>query len=180
VARVLTPAAQARLEELPGWAQEAPEHKALCQCFANEGERQRERAREIRDGMIPIKANALTLPLWETVLKLTVNPVGVDVSTRRGLVITKLLGAIPDPSGKTWEEQVTAFLGPGWSYEEDNTPDQTIRVKVPFVVGSSDFLQAERILRAKIPAAWELFVESGEDFILDQSEMDVQQFHSTP
>jgi hypothetical protein len=172
--RTLTPAATERLQELPGWAQSAPEHQALCQVFAKEGDRQRALAAEIRDGMIPISANALTLPLWETLLKLTVNPVGLSVPERRTLVLTRLLQVPPDPSGKTWEAQVTAFLGPGWTYDEEEP--QIIRVKVPFSEGSSEFLQAKRILELKRPAAWFLIVEAGEFFILDQSKLDEQEF----
>lgn len=169
-ARTLTAEARARLEEMPGWAQEAPEHQALSQVFAKEGERQRAALRLVRAGMVPISANELTLPLWETMLKLTVNPSGKTEEERRNLVVASILAAVPDPSGLTWQDQITKLLGPVWTYEEKEP--QTIHAVVPWAPGSTQFLLAERIFRKTIPAAWELELVSSEGFILDRSKVD--------
>jgi hypothetical protein len=174
--RVLTEDAEEKLRELPGWAQNAPEHKALCQVYANEGARQREFAQRVRDGMIPVQANDLTLPWFETMLRLTVNPPGLTEAERRDLVIARLLQAPSDPSGLTWEDRITSFLGPSWSYVEEEP--LTIRATVPWQPGSSQFALAKRILRKEIPAAWELIVQSAEGFILDLSELDNEPFHA--
>lgn len=173
MARVLTADHREVLEQIPGWAQDAPEHQALAIVFANESARMRTKAQEVRDGMIPVRANALTLPLWELMLKLQVNPPGLGVAERRGLVIGKLLAAPPDPSGTTWQQRVTSIIGPTWTYEEE--AEQTIKVSVPWGTGTQEFQLARRVLRATIPAAWELNLVSEGGFILDESELDEQQ-----
>lgn len=175
--RVLTAAAEEKLRELPGWAQSAPEHVALCIVTANEGERQEQMAKEVRDGMIPSRANALTLPLWETALKLTVNPVGQTVEERRATVNARLEQAAADPSGVSWEARITRFIGPTWTYKEEEP--QTIRVTVPWQPGSPEFQFAKRLFRREIAAAWELILQSAEGFILDLSELDNEPFHAS-
>jgi hypothetical protein len=171
--RVLTAEAEERLRELPGWAQSAPEHKALCQVFAKEGERQRAAAREIRDGMIAAHANALTLPLWETLLKLTVNPSGATVLERRSRVLAALAAAPADPSGLTFNERLTAFIGPGWTMEEEGL---TLHFTVPYPPGSPEFQLAKRVIERERPAHLAVIVDSSQGFILDLSELDEETF----
>lgn len=174
--RALTARADEMLRELPGWAQSAPEHKAVCVAYANEGQRQEAMAREVRDGLIPQRANALTLPLWETMLKLTVSPSGQTVEERRATVNARLEQAAADPSGVSWEVRITRFLGPTWTYKEEEP--QTIRATVPWQPGSAEFQFAKRLFRREIPAAWELILQSEEGFILDLSELDNEAFHA--
>lgn len=174
--RVLTGTALSLLEDLPGWAQYAPEFQALCQVYGRESERMMQLAREVRDGMIPMRANLLTLPLWESLLKIAVNP-PLTEAERRAAVLAGLRRALADPSGLGWEERVTELIGPSWSYDEEE--EQTIRVKVPWAPGSENFLIAERVIRRLMPAAWELILESDEGFVLDLSKLDKEPFHAS-
>ena len=178
--RVLTDEAEERLRELPGWAQNAPEHKAIALVTANESARMRESAQRVRDGLIPIHANELTLPFWETLLRLPVNPAEQSIEQRRGRVLSQLLATPPDPAGTTWQQRITALLGPSWSYVEEEGPgaeQQRIRVKVAAKPGSVSFQFARRVIERERPAAWVVIVESEEGFTLDQSQLDKEPFH---
>lgn len=180
--RVLSPEATRLLRKYPGWAQNAPEHQAICVAVAGESERMRSKIREVREGLIPFTANALTMPLWETLLKLPVNPEGMTVEQRRTRVLAALLAAPPDPSGLTWEERITALLGAGWSYVEEEGAgelQQRLRVKVAAAPGSVAFEFAKRVIERERPAAWEIIVESEEGFVLDKSKLDLEPFHSS-
>lgn len=166
------------LRRYPGWAQNAPEHQAICMAVAGESERLVGKIREVRDGLIPVTANALTLPIWETMLKLPVEPEGQTVEQRRTRLLAALLAAPPDPSGTTWEERITALLGPAWSYVEEEEPPeenrQRLRVTVAYPPGSVNFEFAKRVIERERPAAWEIVVGSEEGFILDASKLDLE------
>lgn len=169
------------LRKMPGWAQNAPEHQAVAVVTAKESVRFRAQLAELREGMIPITANALTLPLWETLYGLPVDPEGQTVEQRRARLLSAILAAPPDPSGLTWEARITALLGPGWSYVEEEEPPeedrQRLRVKVAQEPGSIGFEFARRIIERERPAAWEIIVESEEGFVLDKSKLDLEPFH---
>lgn len=178
--RRLTQAAREKLEELPGWAQNAPEHRALALVAANESARMREFAERVRDGLIPVHANELTLPFFEEMLHLPVNPPGSSIEERRTLVLTALLKSPPDPAGSTWEQRITALIGPGWTYKEEEGPgveQQRLRVRVSASPGSVTFLFARRVIERERPAAWEIIVESEDGFTLDVSRLDLEPFH---
>jgi hypothetical protein len=178
--RVLSSEAQRLLRKYPGWAQNAPEHQAICVAVAGESERMRSKMREVRDGMIPITANALTLPLWETLYKLPVNPEGMTVEQRRARVLSAVLVAPPDASGLGWEARITALLGASWSYEEEEgagEKQQRIKVLIAAPPGSVTFEFAKRIIERERPAAWQILVESTAGFVLDKSKLDLEAFH---
>lgn len=178
--RVLTDEARAILDTIPGWMQNAPEYKALALVAANESARMRAKVAEVRDGLIPMRTNALLLPLWEYLLGLTIEPEGMTVEARRTRVIGRLRQAPPDPSGKTWEARITDFIGPGWTYEEVEGPGeeerQRIIVYVPFALGTPNFEFAKRIVERERPAAWEITVIPLAIFTLDVSKLDVTEF----
>jgi hypothetical protein len=179
--RVLSDDALDRLREYPGWSQNAPEHHAIALVTANESARLREHAQEVRDGLIPLHANELTLPLWETMLRLPVNPEGQSIEQRRARVLSQLLATPPDPAGSSWEDRITTLIGPGWSYEEEEGPgeeQQRLRVRVAASPGSVAFAFARRVIERERPAAWELIIESEEGFTLDLSELDLEPFGS--
>lgn len=181
-ARTLSPEATRLLRQYPGWAQNAPEHQAIAVATAGESERLRQHAREVREGLIPLTANALTLPLWETQLALPVNPEGQTVEQRRARVLSALLAAPPDPSGLTWAARITGLIGPGWSYVEEEgagEKQQRIRVKLSQPPGTIAFEFAKRVIERERPAAWEIIVESEEGFILDKSKLDLEPFHTS-
>lgn len=178
--RVLSDEAQRLLRKYPGWAQNAPEHQAVSVAVANESDRIRSKMREVREGMIPITANALTLPLWETMLKLPVNPEGQTVEQRRARVLSAILAAPADASGLTWEARITALLGASWSYEEEEgagEAQQRIKVLIAAPPASTTFEFAKRIIERERPAAWTLLIESTTGFVLDKSKLDLEAFH---
>jgi hypothetical protein len=172
----LTPLGLKMIASRPGWSADDPDMRAVAHVEAKEIERMQERAEEVRDGMIPHRSNLLVLPLWETLLKLTINPAGTSENQRREIVEAGLRRAVADPSGLTWEERVTELIGPSWAYQEE--PEQTIKVTVPWKPGSSQFIFAQRVLERERPAAWELTVEFEEGFVLDLSKLDAEQFHN--
>jgi hypothetical protein len=177
--RELNEEARERLSELPSWCQNAPEFRALAKIFANESARMRAMAAEVRDGLIPTRTNALLLPLWESLLRLTVNPPGFTEEQRRQLVVARLRQSVPDPSGRTWEARITEQIGPGWTYEEKEgagEEQQRIIAYVPYPIGAPAFQFARRLLERERPAAWEITVVPGDTFILDKSKLDTTAF----
>ena len=162
-----------RLAEAPGWLRETPEWQAFVRCATSEGQRMEELAKQIRDTFIPYRVPTLGLPVWEAILGL---PGLGDESVRRDQVLSGYSGAIPDSRGVRWEEEVTRRIGVGWSYEEDSAGFE-ITITVPFTAGSDAFLSVEPAVRPITPAHLEITVLSAAGFILDQSQLDQEQFH---
>lgn len=132
------------LGDYPAIKQGDPDVRALAHVFAKESERMTEKARSVRDNLIPARADELGLPWWETLLGLEVEPVALDVDQRRAQVLSWLGRAIPDPSGITWRARLTERIGPVWSMAVTGTFQR--QVTVPFAPGSPTFLLAQRLL----------------------------------
>lgn len=175
----MTPLGLAMLDEVPSWLRDDPDTRAVLHCKAKEVERQREMARAIRDDLIPLRAAARGLAWWERYYELPVEPEGLSEEQRRALVLGRIKRDPPISSGLSWQEQVTALIGEGWSYEE-HTTDARITVKIPAKPGSELFEVArERIPRLlSWPCHMELELVSVEGFVLDLSELDVEPFEA--
>lgn len=164
------------LNALPGWAQAEPLYRAAAHIAAKESELMRQRLGEVRDSAIPAREGTLLLEAWEVLVKLPRAPEGKSVSERWAAVIARLRRAIEDPSGISWVARVTEQIGSGWTYEEE--APNVLKVTVPYPPGSATFLLAERVLERMKPAAWLLILGSAEGFVLDQSKLDKEPFHT--
>lgn len=173
----MTPLGLAMLNEIPSWLRDDPDTRAVLHCKSKEVERQREMARAIRDDLIPLRASGRGLAWWERYYDLPVEPEGLSVEQRRVLVLGRIKRDPPISSALSWQEQVTALIGEGWTYEE-HTLDARITVKVAFPVGSEMYeLALVQIPRLRSwPAHMEMELVSVTGFLLDLSHLDIDPF----
>lgn len=173
----MTPLGLEMLAKIPGWLQDDPDVRSVIHVRAKEKERQLEMARAIRDDCIPLRASSRGLEWWERYYELPINPPGQTVEQRRARVLAHIHRDPPLSSGLSWQEQVMALVGGGWTYEE-HSAEFKITLIVPFPPGSEAF----EVLRIQVPrlASWpchlELELVSAEGFILDQSKLDLEPF----
>ena len=119
--RELTPLAVEWLAMLPPVLQEDPGIQAVLGALAREAERLIERARLVGEGLVPTQANEYTLPLWEALLGLPVNPPGTPISTRQNLVVSRLVRG--EGGGAQWEQALARASGNSARYAEYDSGD---------------------------------------------------------
>jgi hypothetical protein len=173
----LTPLGQKMIGEIPSWLRDDPDVRAVLHCKAKEVERQREMARAIRDDLIPLRASGRGLAWWERYYELPVEPEGLSEEQRRTIVLGRIKRDPPVSSGLSWQNQVTALIGEGWTYEE-HTTEARITIKLPYPVGSEIYeLARVNIPRLQSwPAHMEMELVSVTGFLLDLSHLDVDPF----
>lgn len=163
---------------------DSPEHLAQWHCLAKELERVAARIEVVRDQFFPQRASLL-LGVYERLVGVTVNPPGVALDDRRRLVLAGLRKMAGDGSGLAWQDQLTNLIGAGsWDYTEHIPGDSStpaadvVRVSLPFSPATSRFAQVKRFVRDITPAHVDVaYVYSG-GFLLDESELDEQQFNA--
>lgn len=174
--RTLTPAALDLLDRLPPYFQGDHNVQAYALAVANEQQRLKDAAEELRDKMFPQNADDeyKTLQMWEDALGLPVNPAGATIQERRDKVLTLL----SDPSeGSEWVDAITDAVGSGsWSHTEGpaTTPlgvlgDYELLIEVPHAAGSYEFSVVEQIARLITPAHLDPIVTDGGGFIIGVS-----------
>jgi len=161
------------IQLLPSWAREDPDFGAVVDCAARESARMRDRLGLVRDQLIPWRAGELGLPWWEAFLG--ASPKGKTVQERREEVAARLAAAVPDSRGSTWEAQVTERIGSAWDYVEDAAAF-TLTISVPHAP-PLDWIEV--LLRPVTPAHLDIVMVSGEGFLLDNSQLDQEQFHAS-
>lgn len=162
----LTERGLAMLDDLPTVVRDDPHFRAVVHCYAREFDRLEELATQLRDGFIPESATPLTLPAWELLLRIA--PTGTE-EERRNRVLAALPALFGDPSGLSWEDGVTALVGPGWEYTED-TATFTLNLVLPVL--PPELPQLEAVIREFTPAHLDLVLASSAGFLLDQSQLD--------
>jgi hypothetical protein len=162
---------------LPVALRDSPDHLAVLHCLAHEVERLEGSIETVRAQFFPQSADLL-LKVYEAELGITVEPAGATLDERRSTVIAMLRRAKSDPSGITWQDNVTRLVGTGWSYAEhdpsdpSSPPEYTVRVTLPFAPSSGRYAQTERLLRDIIPAHLDLVLTFAGGFVLDESQLD--------
>lgn len=157
--------------------QDSPDHLAVLHALARESERMEAAIELVRAQAFPQTADVL-LGVWEAQLGTTVEPEGQALAQRRETAIALLRRMRGTPAGRDWESNVTALVGPGWSYEEHvpgdagSPPANTIRVRFPFAPASGSYARAEALLRAITPAHLDIVTQFEGGFVLDQSQLD--------
>lgn len=165
----LTPHSLELINSLPGWAREDPDLRALMHCFAKETDRILEHARSVRDGAIPYRTG---YPAWWLhILDVPEPPGSPTIADERAAVVAALRRAIPDPSGATWQDAVTALVGPGWTYVED-AATYTLTIEIPYPPDSDFFRNLTRLIRTFTPAHLDIVVNSSSIFRVDVSDLD--------
>lgn len=170
--------AQRLLGMLPWFVQSDPNYQAAAYAAARELDRLEGMLEQVRAQFNPATADIL-LPAWQATVGTTISPAGVDLATQQQNVIALLRKTKTSDSGSQWEADMTAFLGPGWSYQEHNPSDPsspapgTIVVTVPFPPSSSDYLAVQAYIEATLDANLQVLLQYSGGFLLDQSPMDI-------
>jgi hypothetical protein len=178
--RVLTPLGIEMRDSLPPVLRESPDYLAVIHSIAKECERARAAMEVIRAQFNPATATLL-LSVWERITRQTVAPAGKTEVERQNAVTAHLRKMLTIGYGSGWEEQVTALIGVGWTYEEhipgdeSSPPEGTLRILLPFPPESSRYREAVREIREVTPAHLEIELSSGEGFILDESLLDLEE-----
>lgn len=164
-------------DRLPTKLQRSPDHVAVIHSVTKEIERAEEAIEQVRRQLFPHSADLL-LGVYEWMLGITVEPEGVSVEDRQQLVLAQLRKLRSSPEGRDWVANVTALVGPGWSYEEHiagdpgSPPENTILIHLPFPPASTYYAAAERLIRVITPAHLDLTVTFVDGFKLDESQLD--------
>jgi uncharacterized protein YmfQ (DUF2313 family) len=165
------------IDQLPSWLRDDPDARAVVHCYAMEAERQQDALRAIRADLVPKTAASRGLGWWERILGLTVAPEGQSDLERRDQVLAVLLQLSAGASGAMWEQAILDLIGPGVTYVEEDP--YTIQITVSFAPDSLDYRRLERIVRTFTPAHLAIVFTGDEGFILDDSQLDVDQFHTS-
>ena len=177
--RVLSPLAEEMRDALPPKLQESPDYLGVIQALAKECERARSTLESVRKQFNPSKADLL-LAVWERITRQTREPEGESVAERQAAIVARLRKLLSLGHGSAWQEQVTALVGIGWTYEEhipgDETspPANTLRIRLPFPPEGSRYLEALAAIREVTPAHLDIIFESEAGFLLDESRLDLE------
>lgn len=166
------------LRTFPGWAQDDPNIVAIAHVWAMEGQRMEDAADAITANAIPVTVTELGAAWHEKNLRLPVNPSGTTISQRVERIVAGYRSRT-NVSGLSWQADVTDLVGgPGWHYTEDSD-DFLMTVYVPFGGSTEQFLRLQKQipLLGSWPCHLTLSLQSEAGFILDQSQLDNQQFH---
>jgi hypothetical protein len=177
--RVLTALGIEMRDSLPPVLRDSPHYLGVINALSRECERLAAKMEVVRAQLNPGAADLL-LGVWERIVRETVEPGGESLAERRAAVTARLRKMLTIGEGSAWEEQVTALIGPGWTYTEHIPGDATtpepgiLRIKLPFPPEGSRYLEARDLIREVTPAHLEIELESGEGFLLDESDLDLE------
>lgn len=175
------------LEDVPEWYRDDPNVQALFHAQAKEIVRYDLWMRVVQEAYVPSRIGTLEaewttvwgavpypnlLAVWETWLKLPVNPVGT-LTARRTTVVARLRERIKGgQSGLLFQQQLQGIL-PGATYNEFTLGAGIIKVMSAYT-GSE---QAQRMaqLRKVTPAHLAIIHAVGSGFILGESQLGVGQ-----
>lgn len=175
-ARQLTPTTCSMLDMIPAWARGDPDIQAAMLAMSNEVDRINQRIQDAIEGYFPQLASTY-LYLWEASLGLSQNPEGLTVLQRQQRVLGFLAQRANLSSGASWVQAVTLLLGTGWTYSrypDENTPRNTLTINVAYVEGSPRASDLIALLQIITPANTELFINYGQGFIIEQSQIQEQ------
>lgn len=178
--------ANAMLDDVPPWIRDDPDFRSVIYCYAKEVDRKREKIEEVRRQFYIVAADVL-LWVWEVQAGVTINPEGLSVEERRGIVLTELTRILSSGAGSEWEEALFTLVGQDVIYEEfdpqvpsSTVADHSIRIVLPFPPSSGTYGRIEAALRRRTPANTALLLTSSEGegggFLLDISSLDLESF----
>jgi hypothetical protein len=178
---LLTDRGREWLDDMPLPLRDDPDAQAVVHCYAKESERQQETLDRVLRQMFPQLADALGLPIWEFLLRITIEPAGWTVQQRVDAVVVILRKLKKTPTGAVWQQRVTDLVGSGWTYREHDPtgaepqpPPYTILIELSVPANTALYALTERVLRVITPAHLDLVVTPSGGFVLDQSQLDQQ------
>jgi hypothetical protein len=171
----LTARGRELLAELPSWAQEDPDVRAVIHVYAREAARLDEFVAELREDLFPGRATERGLAWWEALFGITPAD-DASVAARRAAALKGFQRSLGDSAGSAWEENVTGILGSGWTYAEEDPSTDPYEVTIEVALEAGQLAGLAAKLRSITPAHIHLNIVTGDGFILDISELDVESF----
>lgn len=179
--RPLSPLGVQMRDSLPPALRESNDYLAVVHAFSRELDRLGGCAEQVRAQFNPATADIL-LPAWEAICKLPIGGAAATLPQRQGKVIDRLRKLLGQSEGREWEAQITALIGPGWTYEEHipgditSPPVGTLRITLPFPPAGEAYDEALGQIREVTPAHLDIEFVSTAGFVLDESELDLEGF----
>ncbi len=127
----------------------------------------------LREKMLPQNADDTysTLPMWEMLLAMAVQPEGLTVDQRRARVLSRLRKR-RSPASSDWVETVTTLIGTVWSWYLGPGP-YNITIVVPAEGGTLTESEIVALLRSITPAHIDIHVTTGQGFLVGIGEVGV-------
>lgn len=179
---VLTDLGRSMLADLPGFLRDDPDYQGVIHAYAKEIELLEGRLQGMVGEFFAQTATEKGMRIWEAELQLPIEPAGRTLEERRTIVLAYLARLSGDPSGRSWVENVTQLIGPGWTYVEHDPhdplgpPEYTLRIHLNLDPGSPRWGDIYRLLREITPAHLELALVGEGGFVLDISHLDEETF----
>jgi uncharacterized protein YmfQ (DUF2313 family) len=170
------------LAMMPPYLTSDPLVIAIMQAFGGEYQRIEDAQSAVSDAAFPSQANDELLPtgamvtlaqMWETLLGLPVNPVGVTILERRAKICAQIQTRTAG-SGSDWVATLTAALGATpWSYEE-GPGDYQVTIFIPHDVGSYSAEQLLILARKITPAHIDIVPAYDTGFLIGISDIGIE------
>lgn len=168
------------LASLPPRVQGSIDYQAVIHAQAREVDLLEASMESVRNQFNPATADVL-LGAWEAQVWLPVGGAGATVPQRQAKVLLRLQKLLGASEGTEWQDQITALVGQGWTYEEhiagDGTspPANTLRITLPFAPDGGAYAEALREIREYTPSHLDIEFASAGGFVLDESQIDQQE-----
>lgn len=170
----LTAAGRIYLNMIPPFLRNDPTMVAILEAGGRQLAALEAAVESIKDEIFPQTATRL-LAMDELWLDLTVEPAGMTVEQRRQIVFAFMMRIMSSGTGAEWEENMSAYFGGDWRYEEHDPDDPgsppafTVNVFIPFAPGSVGAYVGEQLAQAISPANLVINVTYESGFILGES-----------
>lgn len=168
--RTLTATAERLLDDLPPYLRSDPHAQGYTLAFANEADRAWAMLNSLATKFLPHSADDefRTLGMWERLLGLPVEPVGISEDDRSTKVVA-FFRSRKAASGAKWLELLTTALGSGdWTHQE-GPGDYEVTITIPFASGGYSAVAVESLLRKITPAHLVVNAQYAEGFIIGDS-----------
>lgn len=157
---------QVMLDMLPPYLADDPNVVTAYTAVGNEFGRLEQAGNDYRLKWFPANADDTygTLGMWEMLLGLPVEPVGVTVEARRAQVLSRLR-ARSVAEGSEWVARLSEALAPGWSHIE-GPGEYEVTIRLPGFAGTYTRSVAESFARTITPAHLDISVIDATGFII--------------
>jgi hypothetical protein len=178
--RPITDTGWRMLDMLPWALQDSVDYQAVLHAASREVDRMEAALGTVTAQFSPASADIL-LGAWEAQVRLPVGGFGTSLAQREARVLYRVRKILGANEGREWERNVTDLVGEGWTYQEhipgDATtpPVDTLRISLPFPPGASAYANALVQIREFTPAHLEIEFQSLGGFMLDESQLDVEE-----
>lgn len=178
MARVLTPRTEEMLDMIPPQFRGSPNIQGAFLAMANELDRIDKGIADLINNFFPQLATSY-ISIWEAQLGIGIAPSGLTIPQRQVRVLAAILSARNDASGGSWVENITALIGPGWTFKRWTPPSGTtppvnhIEIKFPFSGTSGQYEDLLHLMEKETPANTELIINTGSGFIVQSSQIQV-------